>query len=66
MKRYTKTEWSLLAACFFAYTAAYISRCSLTPSLDAIAKTFGITAAQAGSDSSGLYQSCRSKKGEKK
>ncbi len=48
MKRYTKTELSLLAACFFAYTAAYISRCNLAPSLDAIAKTFGVSAAQVG------------------
>ena len=48
MKRYTKTESSLLIACFFAYTAAYISRCNLAPSLDAIAKTFGVSAAQVG------------------
>ena len=48
MKRYTKTESSLLAACFFAYTAAYISRCNLSPSLDAIAKTFVVSAAQVG------------------
>ena len=48
MKRYTKTELSLLIACFFAYTAAYISRCNLSPSLDAIAKTFGVGAAQVG------------------
>ncbi len=48
MKRYTKTERSLLIACFFAYTAAYISRCNLSPSLDAIAKTFGVGAAQVG------------------
>ena len=48
MKRYTKTEFSLLTACFFAYTAAYISRCNLSPSLDAIAKSFGVSAAQAG------------------
>ena len=48
MKRYTKTEFSLLIACFSAYTAAYISRCNLAPSLDAIAKTFGMGAAQVG------------------
>ena len=48
MKRYTKTELSLLIACFFAYTAAYISRCNLSPSLDAIAKAFGVSAAQVG------------------
>ena len=48
MKRYTKNELSLLIACFFAYTAAYISRCNLSPSLDAIAKTFGVSAAQVG------------------
>ena len=48
MKRYTKTELSLLIACFFAYTAAYISRCNLSPSLDAIARTFGAGAAQVG------------------
>ena len=48
MKRYTKTELCLLIACFSAYTAAYISRCNLSPSLDAIAGTFGVTAAQAG------------------
>ena len=48
MKRYTKTELSLLIACFAAYTAAYISRCNLSPSLDAIAGTFGVTAAQVG------------------
>ena len=48
MKRYTKTELSLLIACFAAYTAAYISRCNLSPSLNAIAETFGISAAQAG------------------
>ena len=48
MKRYTKTERSLLFACFFAYTAAYISRCNLAPSLDAIASSFGIGAAQVG------------------
>ncbi len=48
MKRYTKTELTLLIACFSAYTAAYISRCNLAPSLDAIAKTFGVGAAQAG------------------
>ena len=48
MKRYTKTELSLLVACFLAYTGAYISRCNLSPSLDAIAKTFSISAAQVG------------------
>ena len=48
MKRYTKTELRLLIACFSAYTAAYISRCNLSPSLDAIAATFGLTAAQVG------------------
>ena len=48
MKRYTKTELSLLVACFFAYTAAYISRCNLSPSLDAIAKTFSVSTAQVG------------------
>ena len=48
MKHYTKTETSLLFACFFAYTAAYISRCNLSPSLDAIAGTFGIGNAQVG------------------
>lgn len=48
MKRYTKTELRLLIACFSAYTAAYISRCNLSPSLDAIAVTFGLTAAQVG------------------
>jgi OPA family glycerol-3-phosphate transporter-like MFS transporter len=48
MKRYTKTELRLLIACFSAYTAAYISRCNLSPSLDAIAAAFGIGAAQAG------------------
>ena len=48
MKRYNKTELSLLIACFSAYTAAYISRCNLSPSLDAIAKTFGISTAQVG------------------
>ena len=48
MKRYSKTELRLLIACFSAYTAAYVSRCNLTPSLDAIASSFGIGAAQAG------------------
>ena len=48
MKRYTRTERSLLIACFFAYTAAYISRCNLSPSLDAIAKTFGVSTGQVG------------------
>ncbi len=48
MKRYTKTEWSLLISCFFAYTAAYITRCNLSPSLDAIAKTFGISTGEVG------------------
>ena len=48
MKRYTKTEGSLLIACFFAYVAAYISRCNLSPSLDAIAKAFSVSTAQAG------------------
>ncbi len=48
MKRYTKTELRLLIACFSAYTAAYISRCNLTPSLNSIAAAFGVGAAQAG------------------
>lgn len=48
MKRYTKTEITLLFACFFAYTAAYISRCNLSPSLDAIAISFSISTAQVG------------------
>lgn len=48
MKRYTKTELSMLIACFLAYTAAYISRCNLSPSLDAIAKTFFVSTAQVG------------------
>ena len=48
LKRYTPQERQWLIACFAAYTAAYISRCNLSPSLDAIAKTFGVTAAQAG------------------
>ena len=48
MKRYTKTEASLLIACFFAYTAAYISRCNLSPSLDAIARTFSVSTGQVG------------------
>ena len=48
MKRYTKNELYLLIACFAAYTSAYISRCNLSPSLNAIAETFGISAAQAG------------------
>ena len=48
MRRYTKTDLCLLIACFSAYTAAYISRCNLSPSLDAIAAAFGAGAAQAG------------------
>ena len=48
MKRYTKTELSLLIACLCAYTAAYISRCNLAPALDAIAKTFRVSAAEVG------------------
>lgn len=48
MIRYTKAELRLLISCFSAYTAAYISRCNLSPSLDAIAASFGLTAAQAG------------------
>ena len=48
MKCYTKTELSMLIACFLAYTAAYISRCNLSPSLDAIAASFGIGKAQVG------------------
>ena len=48
MRRYTKTELRLLIACFSAYTAAYVSRCNLSPSLDAIAASFGVGAAQAG------------------
>lgn len=35
-------------ACFAAYTAAYISRCNLAPSLDAIAKAFDVNAMQVG------------------
>ncbi len=34
MKHCTKTERSLLTACFPVYTAAYISRCNLSPSMD--------------------------------
>ena len=48
MRRYTKTELRLLIACFSAYTAAYVSRCNLSPSLDAIAVSFGIGKAQVG------------------
>ena len=48
MKRYTKTELRLLIACFAAYTAAYISRCNLSPSLAAIGASFGVSSAQAG------------------
>ena len=48
MKRYSREELRLLIACFAAYTAAYISRCDLSPSLHAIAVSFGVTAAQAG------------------
>ena len=48
MKRYTRDELRLLICCFFAYTAAYICRCNLSPSLDAIAKAFGISDAQVG------------------
>ena len=48
MTRYTKTERRLLISCFSAYTAAYISRCNLSPSLDAIAAAFQVGAAQAG------------------
>ncbi|MBR6186177.1 MAG: MFS transporter [Clostridia bacterium] len=48
MKRYTKSELRLLLACFWAYTAAYISRCNLSPSLAAIAASFGVSAARAG------------------
>ncbi len=48
MKRYTGEELKLLIACFAAYTAAYISRCNLSPSLDAIAASFGVSAAEAG------------------
>lgn len=48
MRRYSKTELRLLIACFSAYTAAYVSRCNLSPSLDAIAASFGIGKAQVG------------------
>ena len=48
MRRYTKTELRLLIACFSAYTAAYVSRCNLSPSLDAIAVSFGIGKARVG------------------
>ena len=48
MKRYSKTERTLLVCCFFLYTAAYISRCNLAPSLAAIADSFGANAARAG------------------
>lgn len=48
MKQYTRQERRWLLACFAAYTAAYISRCNLSPSLDAIAESFGASAARAG------------------
>ena len=48
MRRYSKSELRLLIACFSAYTAAYVSRCNLSPSLDAIAASFGIGKAQVG------------------
>lgn len=48
LKRYTKPQLHLLLACFAAYTAAYISRCNLSPALDAIALSFGVSAAQVG------------------
>ena len=48
MKKFTKTEFRLLIALFAAYTAAYISRCNLSPALDAIAGEFGISTATVG------------------
>ncbi len=48
MKRYTQTELRVLIALFAAYTAAYISRCNLSPALDAIAKDFSISTATVG------------------
>ena len=48
MKRYSKTELHLLICCFITYTATYISRCNLAPSLDAIASTFHVTTATVG------------------
>ena len=46
--RYTSREWRLLLCCFAAYTAAYISRTNLSPSLASIAESFGKSAAAAG------------------
>ena len=48
MKQFTKTELRLLIALFAAYTAAYISRCNLSPALDSIAKDFGLSTAAVG------------------
>ena len=48
MRRYNARERRLLLGCFAAYTAAYVSRCNLAPSLDAIARAFGVTTATIG------------------
>ena len=45
---YTNREWRLLLCCFAAYTAAYISRTNLSPSLASIAETFHKNAAATG------------------
>jgi len=48
MVRYNKREFRMLAACIVAYTAAYLCRTNLSPTLDTLQQYFGLTAAQAG------------------
>ena len=48
MVRYNKREFRMLAACIVAYTAAYLCRTNLSPTLDTLQHYFGLTAAQAG------------------
>lgn len=48
MQRYTKKELRILLCCFAVYTAAYISRTNLSPSLGAIAESFHLSGAAVG------------------
>lgn len=48
MQRYTKTEYRLILCCFLIYTAAYMSRTNLSPSLGAIAASFSLNGVSAG------------------
>lgn len=48
MERFSRTQWGVFAACFIAYTAAYLSRTNLAPALPAIAQDLSLTSAQTG------------------